>query len=142
MSKLNQKELALFKGLVALSDNAFPKKCASCGKVYQTANEFIKETERIRGLSGLKRSEDDDGSSIVELFRNCHCGSTLLDFFQERRDSEEFREKFGELLDIFCSKGVERQLARETLLEAEKGEISELIEDLGLDLSEITPNNK
>jgi len=137
MSKLNIEELTLFKGLVALSESSFPKKCAACGKVYQSEKEFIEETERIRGLSGLKPSEDDDGKPIVELFRNCPCGSTLLDFFQERRQADQYREIFGELLDMLCAKGIDKQLGRKTLHKAARGETSKLIEDLGLDSSKL-----
>jgi hypothetical protein len=36
--------------------------------------------------TGLKEGIDEDGASIVEVFRNCACGSTLLETFSDRRD--------------------------------------------------------
>ena len=77
----------LFKGLQALAKSDFPKKCSTCGRTFNTAEEFIQQTELIRPeISGLKQSIDDEGLAIVELFRNCPCGSTLMDAFNNRRD--------------------------------------------------------
>ncbi|MCK9987662.1 MAG: hypothetical protein AzoDbin1_04134, partial [Azoarcus sp.] len=52
-----------------------------------------------------------DGQVIVELFRNCVCGSTLMDCFRDRRDTSEAglrrRARFGELkpraINITCA---------------------------------------
>jgi len=67
----------------------------------------------------------DDGSRIVEAFRNCPCGSTLMDFFTDRRDMSEKglrrRERFGELLDYLVENGMERAAARAELLKVLKG---------------------
>ncbi|MFT6266775.1 MAG: hypothetical protein ACJAWS_002939 [Oleiphilaceae bacterium] len=128
---------SLFEGLIALSVSSFPKKCANCNKVYQTADEFIQETHRIQGLSGLKTSVDDDGMPIVELFRNCHCGSTLLDSFQERRQSQNYRKLFGELLQALCEKGLDKATARSELVKITKGKQAKQIEKLGLDFKKI-----
>lgn len=38
------------------------------------------------GKSSLKQAEDENGQVIVEVYRNCICGSTLMDEFQCRRD--------------------------------------------------------
>ncbi len=73
-------------GLTALPF-AFPHTCRCCGRVYQTAEEFLSQTRNIReGASSLKEGIDDDNRVIVEVFRNCVCGSTLMDEFQNRRD--------------------------------------------------------
>lgn len=120
----------LFKGLSALSESSFPKKCPTCHHVYKNAEEYVNLTQSIRGLSGLKSSEDDDGRPILELFRNCHCGSTLLDFFKDRRDTSKERQLFGQLLKQLCHHGIEEEIARKELLKIKRGEISELLQNL------------
>lgn len=61
---------------------AFPKRCACCAREYATATEFIAATLALPSdCRGLKLSQDDDGNPIVELFRNCDCGSTLMESF-------------------------------------------------------------
>lgn len=124
----------LFRGLSALYNSSFPKKCPNCQHIYHSAEEYVESTQEIRGKSGLKASEDDDGTPIVELFRNCHCGSTLLDFFQDRRDTSEQRELFGQLLDQIFETGIERNTARNELLKIMNGQKSELLEELQLSL--------
>lgn len=77
----------LFKGLRSLAESSFPKLCSSCGKCYEIAGQFISEAEAIRaGQNGLKQSYDDDEKSIVKASRNGSCGSTLMDFFSDRRN--------------------------------------------------------
>ena len=77
----------LFDGLNSLAESAFPKKCNTCGRMFENAEQFLRETEDIReSVTGLKQSRDDEGAIIVEAFRNCPCGSTLMDFFNDRRD--------------------------------------------------------
>ena len=122
-------------GLRALADSAFPKYCRNCGRTFATAEQFIEETEQIRqGTSGLKQSYDDDDLTIVEVYRNCPCGSTLMDYFSNRRDSSEVglnrRKKFGEMLDMIVAKGIERDVARVELLKLLRGEHSEILVNL------------
>ncbi|QPK64364.1 hypothetical protein IVG45_05200 [Methylomonas sp. LL1] len=75
------------KGLKALPLK-FPRQCGSCGRIYQTEAEFLQQTLGMRaGRSSLKEGEDDDGRVIVEVFRNCLCGSTMMDEFHSRRDN-------------------------------------------------------
>jgi hypothetical protein len=83
---MDQKMDDLFEGLKAISASAFPKQCTVCGRTYTTVTQYVTETESIQKRSGLKRSADDDDQTIVELFRNCLCGSTLMDAFSDRRD--------------------------------------------------------
>lgn len=121
----------LYKGLQALTDLSFPKICNTCGKRYETVEEFIEQTEAIRQSSGLKEDLDDDDRVIVGLFRNCTCGSTLMDEFNNRRNLTKSgiarREKFGELLDKLTEKGVPADVARSELLKVMRGEGSELL---------------
>lgn len=124
-------DLALFADLQALVNTAFPKRCNNCGRVFNSPEDFVRETESIRGLSGLKSASDDDGRPVVELFRNCPCGSTLMDAFRDRRDNGEAglrrRAKFGELMDRLVARGVPRGVARTELLKVLHGEGSELL---------------
>lgn len=76
-----------FTGLKALPLK-FPRTCNSCGRKYGNEAEFLQQTQGLNnGRSPLKEAEGDDGEMIVEVFRNCVCGSTLMDEFQSRRDN-------------------------------------------------------
>ncbi|MDX1552116.1 MAG: hypothetical protein R3198_05795 [Marinobacter sp.] len=129
---------ALFEGLQALSDSAFPKKCSNCGRLYHSPEEFLTRSQAIPGKSGLKESLDDDDSTIVEVFRNCECGSTLLDFFEDRRDTSEKgnrrREVFGKMLVLLQDKGLSIEEAREELKGVMNGKPSERLAQLGIRL--------
>ncbi len=128
--------LDLFNGLKALSDASFPKKCAYCGEEYATVEEYVQKTKDVSGKSGLKKGYDDDDTPIVELFRNCVCGSTLMDCFNDRRDvSDEGlkrRELFGKLMRMLTDKGVDVAVARSELLKVIKGEHSPVLEKMGI----------
>ena len=121
-------EQLFFEGLRALAEAAFPKHCACCGRVFATADEFIQQTQAMRqNVSGLKQSFDDNNVAIVEVYRNCLCGSTLMDFFSDRRDTSEAslqrRQLFERLLPPLMEKGMERTAAREYLLHVVRGQL-------------------
>lgn len=124
-------DMNLFADLQALANSAFPKRCNTCGRLFNTPEEFVRETESIRGVSGFKSSNDDDGRPVVELFRNCPCGSTLMDAFRDRRDTSEAglrrRAKFGELMERLVARGIPRDVARAELLKVLRGEGSEVL---------------
>ncbi|WP_444994637.1 oxidoreductase [Aliikangiella sp. IMCC44359] len=126
----------LFDDLVALEECSFPKKCETCGAVYNSVEDFTQKTAHINQKSGLKASEDDDGETILELFRNCVCGSTLLDFFADRRDMSEAgnnrRQAFEKVLKYIIKQGIERDVAREELKYYLKHKKSELLAKLGV----------
>lgn len=132
-NKDNYLEL-LYQGLQALSDSAFPKKCANCGLIYETMDDFLSQTKEISQKSGLKQSYDDDDSTIVELYRNCVCGSTLMDFCSDRRDTSasglQRREKFSSLIEHLGKAGIDTGTARTELLKVMNGEISELLKNI------------
>lgn len=120
-------ERLFFEGLQALAASAFPKHCNSCGRVFATAADFMQQTQSVRqGITGLKQSFDDDSVAIVEAFRNCLCGSTLMDFFSDRRDISEAgsrrRELFDKLLPHLEEKGMGRAAARAHLLRLLRGQ--------------------
>jgi hypothetical protein len=118
----------LYVGLQALAESAFPKRCNNCGRRFENSEEFIKATNKLRpDVSGLKQTINNDGSAIVELFRNCACGSTLMDAFNNRRDlsekGERRRQRFQELQDYLTEKHhLEPSVARDELLKLMKGE--------------------
>ena len=117
-----------FAGLKALAEAAFPKRCASCGRIFPTADEFLRLTLELRGdTTGLKQGVDDDHVAIVEVYRNCLCGSTLMDFFSDRRDisavGNDRRQLFNKLLPhLQEKKGMERRAARDYLLRVLRGQ--------------------
>ena len=116
----------IFDGLRALAEAAFPKHCKNCARVFATAEEFLLQTQTVRqDISGLKQSVDDENVIIVEAYRNCLCGSTLMDFFSDRRDissgGQHRRELFDKLLPHLEQKGLGRQAARAYLLRLLQG---------------------
>ncbi|MDP2809295.1 MAG: oxidoreductase [Rhodocyclaceae bacterium] len=122
----------LLAGLRALAESSFPKRCGTCGRVYADVADYVTQTASISaGRSGLKQSRDDDGETIIELFRNCTCGSTLMDFFSDRRDlsnaGEQRRRRFDELLVYLAGRGLDRAVARADLLKVTHGLPSEIL---------------
>jgi predicted nucleic acid-binding Zn-ribbon protein len=122
----------LVAGLRALAEASFPKRCASCGAVYEDVHDYVRRTVPISATrSGLKQSSDDDGQTIVEMFRNCACGSTLMDFFNDRRDPSEAgarrRQRFAELLTYLVGAGLDNAVARAELLKVMHGGTSEVL---------------
>lgn len=124
----------LYKGLVALSGASFPKRCLSCGRKYETAEEFMRMTTSVNNSSGLKQTDDSDETKIVELFRNCVCGSTLMDEFKDRRDDTQAgkrkREIFEKTLAILMGDGVSREQGRFEIFQFMRGEKSRIIDRL------------
>lgn len=117
----------LFAGLHVLVEATFPKRCQTCGREYANAAEFLAATQQVRpDHTGLKQSLDDDGHPIVDVFRNCACGSTLLESFYNRRDLSEAgvkrRERFDDFLAKLVAAGVETDVARAELRKLMRGE--------------------
>jgi hypothetical protein len=126
----------IYNGLQALADRNFPRKCVSCGRVFDTVEEFLSQTEGTGNTSGL-RSTTMEHATVIELYRNCPCGSTLLELFGDRRDSSEAgterRERFGRLLEMLGLQfGLHREEARMELLKILRGQRSPLLENLGI----------
>lgn len=125
---------ALFAGLQSLIDSAFPKQCKMCGRVYNSPQDFAVKTVSISGRAGFKAAVEEDGSRILELFRNCECGSTLMDVFRDRRDTSaaglQRRQNFEKLLQKLQVKGIARDVARQELLKVMRGQRSELLDQL------------
>ncbi|MCG8369468.1 MAG: ATP-binding protein, partial [Proteobacteria bacterium] len=123
---------AWYEGLRPSGGDAFPKRCPSCDRVYETPEDFFQETAPTgTDRTGLKQAVDESEGVFVEAFRNCVCGSTLMDSFSDRRDMSAAgnarREKFSELLVYLVEKGIDAGTAREELLEVIRGGKSELL---------------
>jgi hypothetical protein len=121
-----------FAGLRELAESAFPKRCANCGREYQNAAEYLTATQPIRAdSSGLKQSQDDDGQAIVDLFRNCVCGSTLLESFRNRRNLNEdgikSRLRFQDMVGKLVATGCPAETARAELLKLMRGQPNDLL---------------
>lgn len=136
MSEQQNLDNHLFRNLKELSESSFPKKCNSCGEVYESSEQFVQKTADIGGRSGLKSGQGDCGGQIVELFRNCICGSTLMECFNDRRDLSKTglkrRELFGRLMAMLEKKGLPADLARTELLKLIHGRESHVLEQLGI----------
>ncbi|MGD9209698.1 MAG: hypothetical protein PVI90_02930 [Desulfobacteraceae bacterium] len=132
----SEKNLNVFKGLKALSDSSFPKRCGNCGRVFETAKQYLEETENLNSGIGMKASYDDDDKSILEVYRNCICGSTLMDFFSDRRDLSEKgvkrRENFQKVLNYFEQQGIDPQIGREEILKFMRTGESSLLKQFGV----------
>lgn len=131
---LDDADNGLFAGLQELSAGAFPKICPNCGRTYENLAQFLELTVPIGGRSGLKSALDDDDTPVVELFRNCVCGSTLMDFCRSRRDESDDgqrrRATFNRMLAVLVRRGLRSDVAHDELLKLTRGERSELIDGL------------
>jgi hypothetical protein len=137
MARKDNSLAAVYKGLQALADSSFPRKCVTCGRVFENVEEFLFRTNRLWNSSGLKEATGDDQNPVVELYRNCPCGSTLLEICSDRRDTseagEDRRARFGRMLDLLGTQfAVHRDEARFELLKILRGQRSPLLEGLGI----------
>ncbi|MDX1456061.1 MAG: hypothetical protein R3276_00655 [Marinobacter sp.] len=135
---MDDDEHSLYDGLQALSDSAFPKRCNNCGRWFDSPEAYISQSEAVNSGSGLKKSLDDDDQPVVMLFRNCLCGSTLMDFFSDRRnisaEGDRRRARFDRMLEVLQRRGLEAEEARTELRRLINGEPSSRLEAMGLHL--------
>lgn len=106
-----------------LEHASFPKRCSNCGKVYHDEIQFFQETSSIpHKRSDIRPIKDDPEvrNIYLEVYRNCACGSTLMERFHSRRDLSEAglerRAAFEHMLAKLELAGVPRQEARQSLL--------------------------
>jgi len=106
--------------------NAFPKKCPCCGRIFATLQAFIDGSQSILDTSGLREFVDGDLRSALELYRNCRCGSTLMEFCENRRDSSPSgaaaRKLFARLLDEMASSGIDADTLRRMFQASRSGQ--------------------
>ena len=132
MAASNVVDPELIRGLKALVETTFPKRCRCCGRSFADVADYVAQTNAMpNGAEGLKQSLGDEGEIVVDLFRNCPCGSTLMDTFNDRRDSspkgEARRRRFDELMAYLVERGLEAKVARHELLEVMHGKSSEIL---------------
>jgi hypothetical protein len=128
-----------FDGLRALLDSTFPKTCRSCGYVYISAEQFFIETQDMpHGRSSLRSAIEDDGLILVEAFRNCRCGSTLMDEFGCRRNHSETgikqRLAFDNMLRAMQARNIATDAARMEIIKFLKGQPNTLVAMLNIEL--------
>ncbi|NTV68537.1 MAG: oxidoreductase [Azonexaceae bacterium] len=116
-------------------ETTFPKRCRCCGRSFTDVADYVAQTHAMpNGEQGLKQSLGDDGEVIVDLFRNCPCGSTLMDSFSNRRDStrhgETRRQRFDELMRYLQGRGLAASVARHELLAILQGKPSKILTQL------------
>lgn len=106
-----------------LEHQAFPKTCPVCGKVYRDEIQFFQETQALVGRpSGTRPIHDDPDVDhlYLEVYRNCACGTTLMERFHSRRDLSPAglarRAAFEEVLGKLTLAGLSREAARLQLL--------------------------
>jgi hypothetical protein len=107
-----------------LQVEAFPKQCRNCGRVYADEQQFLAETTPAAHVFSDIRSvpgHASDSSVYLEVFRNCACGSTLMELFHSRRDLSEQgltrRQLFDSMLTILREAGHDCQEALAILLQ-------------------------
>ena len=132
MTASNVVDPELIRGLKALVETTFPKRCRCCGRSFADVADYVAQTNAMpNGTEGLKQSLGDEGEVVVDLFRNCPCGSTLMDTFNDRRDAspkgEARRRRFDELMAYLVERGLEAKVARHELLEVMHGKPSEIL---------------
>jgi len=124
-----------YEGLRLLKASYFPKTCQTCGKTYATMDQFLAETSDVGHPTGLMEAIGEDHRPSVGLFRDCHCGSTLMIECGDRRDQsaagQHRREIFQGLLDHLIRAGIEESIGRDEIIRLLRGDQSVLVERLG-----------
>ena len=121
-----------YSGLRPRGQSAFPKKCRNCGRVYETPDDFFAETANISPEdTGLRAFTDEDNAVVIEAYRNCICGSTLMDNFSDRRDisptGSERRDRFDQMLNYLVQIGLNADTAHAELLKVARGGESKIL---------------
>lgn len=115
-------------GLQTLANTAFPKRCAGCGRIFASVEQYLHESFRP-GQATAEHGDDD--LIVVDLHRRCVCGAPLHDCFSDRRDVSEAglerREAFGRLIETLTTHGIEAEHARSELLTVLAGRSSALL---------------
>ena len=123
----------LHKLLESFIDKSFPKKCI-CGKIYANLQQFLSQTKETSATGNLLGPDDYEGTTAIELWRNCACGSTIMVVIRNRRDTSKegvrLRKLFGEFLDELMVTGLEHETARQELLKVLCGKSSEILSKL------------
>ncbi len=92
---------SISKKLSSMYQSVFPKKCTCCGKVFETRDDYLKETKELEDVSTVF---NPDSEKSVQEYRNCTCGSTILVMTNDRRLTNKFGVARRELFDICLKK--------------------------------------
>jgi hypothetical protein len=111
---------AFLKDLHVLAGFEFPMKCLHCGRIYDTVEQFLEETEATDNLNGIIEGHGVNMERIVEVLRKCECGKLLVEEFEDRRDGSpdgiEHRFAFSRLVRDLRISGMTREEAHASLL--------------------------
>lgn len=88
------------RDLDRLYADKFPKKCNTCGRVYQTRAEYLEMTRELRSEGTFF---DEDFGEVQE-YRDCACGSSLLVLTTDRRDESPFGRRRREMFDVWLNR--------------------------------------
>lgn len=86
LDKMSLFTKSITETLESLYSEKFPKKCNTCGRMYNTREDFIAQTQDTI-KHGVVFWEE---FGKLQEYRNCVCGSTLLVATDDRRDNTEF----------------------------------------------------
>ncbi len=82
----------------------FPKKCNTCGRVYNDHAEYIELTKALRVGGTIFDDEDRE----VHEYRDCLCGSSLLVLIGDRRDESPFGQRRRQMFDVWLRRLMKR----------------------------------
>jgi hypothetical protein len=93
--KFNDRFMEFIKQFALIGKNSkfFPKRCRTCGKVFESFPEYIQGTSPRDHC--LEDYSDVEGYGTVQ-YRNCRCGSTLIINFTE--DVYPLLDRFWEMI--------------------------------------------
>lgn len=78
----------------------FPKKCNTCGRMYETRADYVAMTRELRAAGTFF---DEDYKEVQE-YRDCACGSSLLVLTSDRRDESPFGRRRREMFDVWLGR--------------------------------------
>lgn len=113
----------ILDGLSKLADSPFPKECPSCGKLFDSLDQLLNETD--------PGSEHNNQEGAVILSRQCPCSHTIDILFNDRREQGELADKrrqlFQNLLNVLTDNGMPQSMAKTEIKKVMRGERSSLL---------------
>lgn len=96
LSKINQILPSVAEKLETLYADKFPKICNNCGKIFQTREQYLAATSTLKKKNSAQYTKSLD---LVQEYRNCSCGSSLMIYTTDRRDLTAYGLARRELFD-------------------------------------------
>ena len=103
LEQINKFTDSVKQRLNAIYDEKFPKKCNTCGRIYNSREDFLRETQALKKGDVIFDKEAKTDQRLQE-YRNCICGSTLVIVAGDRRDNTPFGKARRELFDVCVAK--------------------------------------